>query len=159
MEKKSIDKQTSSLYVNDNIEIINDNFIKGDPSLIFEEYKENNVFEFHLEEDGNRIKIETYRYVSTESPKALVIFFHGLCGNMKTSAFLAKALAEDGFLVVGYDYRGHGKSEGKRVFFSCSEQVIEDSLNFVNLVTKIYPNLQFFFGGFFFEGFISYKYL
>jgi alpha-beta hydrolase superfamily lysophospholipase len=157
MEKESIDKQTSSLSVNDNIEIINDNFIKGDPSLIFEEYKENNVFEFHLEVDGIRLKIETYRYVSTESPKALVIFFHGLCGNMKTSAFLAKALAEDGFLVVGYDYRGHGKSEGKRVFFSCSEQVIEDSLNFVNLVTKIYPNLSVFLGGISFGGFISYQ--
>lgn len=158
MEKNNTtNNQIPSLAINENIEVITDNFIRGDPSLIFEEYKEENIFEFDLEEDGSKIKMATYRYVLTESPKALIIFFHGLCGNMKTSAYLARKLAEDGYVVVGYDYRGHGKSEGRRVFFSSSEQIIEDSLSFVNLMTKFYPNLNVFLGGISFGGFISFQ--
>ena len=125
-----------------NIIYIQDDYIKGDETLIFAEYIEKNFINFFVEEDGNKIKMATYKYVLTDSPKAMIIYFHGLTGALKSSGFLAKCLAEEGYMVVGFEFRGHGKSEGKRHYFTSTEYILQDALEFVNLMIKTFPYLQ-----------------
>ena len=161
MEKESSIKSLSiGTFIdglNKNITYIDDDHLKGDESQIFAKYKERNFINFFLIEDGKKIKMATYKYVLTKSPKAIIIFFHGLSGTMKTSGYLAKSLAEEGFLFVGYDFRGHGKSEGKKMYFESSEQIVNDSLEFIELMIKLYPNLPLIIGGNSFGGYISYQ--
>ena len=65
-------------------------------------------------EGGNRL--HTYRY-PVDNPserKAIVYYLHGYGGHSGKMAFLGKALAENGFEFLAYDFRGFGKSQGKR---------------------------------------------
>ena len=142
--------------LDNNITYIQDDYISGDETKIFAEYKEKFFIDFFLKEDGNPIKIATYKYVLCDKPKAIIIFFHGLCGALKSSGFLAKSLAEDDFMVVGFEYRGHGKSEGRKHFFTSIEQIIDDCVEFVELMRKTFPNLPVILGGSSFGGLISY---
>ena len=62
-------------------------------------------------QDKKPIKLKTYRY-QAEKPKGVIIYFHTIGYHIGMSANLAKGLALNGFTFVGYDQRGHGKSEG-----------------------------------------------
>jgi fermentation-respiration switch protein FrsA (DUF1100 family) len=44
---------------------------------------------------------------------ATVVYFHGKSGNISGSGWLGERLAEYGFDVLLFDYRGYGKSEGE----------------------------------------------
>lgn len=50
---------------------------------------------------------------------------------------MAKHLADNGYDVVGYDYKGFGLSEGKRAFILNEQTFIDDGFNFV-IKTKEY---------------------
>lgn len=51
-----------------------------------------------------------------QDPKGTLIITHGLAEHSECYHPLAKTLAQDGWLVVGWDLRGHGRSDGKRGF-------------------------------------------
>ena len=65
-----------------------------------------------------KIKLHTYRYPvpKEKNMHSICIHFHGLYGYIGHHAHYAKALAESGTCVVGFDYRGYGLSEGSRSF-------------------------------------------
>lgn len=60
--------------------------------------------------DKESVKLATYRYVSAEQPIGVIHIFNGLYYHTNHSAHVAKAFAEQGYVVVGFDYRGYGKS-------------------------------------------------
>lgn len=62
-------------------------------------------------QEGKAIKLTTYRFAA-EKTKGVVIFFHTMAYHIGIYANIAQALASNGFTFVGYDQRGHGKSEG-----------------------------------------------
>ena len=76
------------------------------------------MIDFRVVQDGKEIKLVTYRYKPTgnEEPKALFLLFHGLNSSVSHGSHIAKALADAGFCVLGFDHRGFGQSEGRKGF-------------------------------------------
>jgi acylglycerol lipase len=94
-------------------------------------------------QDKAQIKLTTYRYPA-QNTKGVVIFFHSLGYHMGVFANLAKYLASNGYTFVGYDQRGHGKSEGERGYFDDYKLIMKDANNFIGAIFKTYPNVPVF---------------
>jgi alpha-beta hydrolase superfamily lysophospholipase len=65
-------------------------------------------------------------------PRAIVVLVHGLKDHSARYAPLAERLVKQGFLVGAFDLRGHGRSEGLRVWV----QSFDDHLGDVDLFLK-----------------------
>ncbi len=53
-------------------------------------------------------------HIKSEDPRGLIIYFHGNTGNLKRWSLTASDLTSHGYDVLMFDYRGFGKSKGKR---------------------------------------------
>jgi len=53
-------------------------------------------------------------HIQIESPKGMILYFHGNSGNLRRWSVLAEELTTYGFDVLVVDYRGFGKSSGRR---------------------------------------------
>ena len=62
----------------------------------------------------------------TAPPKAAVIIVHGLCEHLGRYEYLTERLCERNLMVYRFDHRGHGKSEGKRVYYDRFETISDD---------------------------------
>lgn len=93
-----------------------------------------------------QIKLATYRYPA-EKTKGVIIFFHNICYHMGLVANTAKFMASNGYTFVGYDQRGHGKSEGERGYLDDSKLVMKDANTFIGIIFKTYPNVPVFLMG------------
>lgn len=80
-------------------------------------------------------------------PKAVVVIVHGLCEHLGRYDYLAKKLYGSGFSVYRFDHRGHGKSEGKRVFYSDFNEIVDDVNHVVELALKENPDIPVFLLG------------
>lgn len=81
---------------------------------------------------------------------------HGLYEHSNSNAYAAKLLSEQGFEVLSFDMRGHGKSEGIKGFLENMDTVLNDMKNFIKVSEKEYaektPNkyvMGYSFGGLF----------
>jgi lysophospholipase len=73
--------------------------------------------------DGTRLR---FRKDVVEDPRALIVIAHGLCEHLNRYDYFTEKLNENGYSVYRYDQRGHGKSEGKKVYFSDYNEMPED---------------------------------
>lgn len=75
---------------------------------------------------------------SNAPPRARVIVLHGLGDHCRglPYQYLTTALAERGFLACSYDWRGHGASEGPRMYTPDWDTLREDLRAFVALVAR-----------------------
>lgn len=64
---------------------------------------------FYLSADG-QTNIHAVQWVGEETPRAVVQIAHGICEYIERYDHFARWLAERGFVVVGNDHLGHGKS-------------------------------------------------
>lgn len=62
--------------------------------------------------------------------------FHGLSAHINHGAHIAEKLANSGFLVVGFDHRGFGKSEGLRGYIENIDTHLSDSRLFISKVLQ-----------------------
>lgn len=88
----------------------------------------------------------TYRY-QAQKTKGVVIYFHTIGYHMGLSANIGKTLSSNGFTFVGYDQRGHGKSEGEKGYFDDYKLVMKDAQTFIGNIFKAYPNTPVFLMG------------
>ncbi|WP_322922979.1 lysophospholipase [Paenibacillus campi] len=65
--------------------------------------------------------------------KAAVVIVHGLCEHASRYDYLTEKLNARDFNVYRFDHRGHGRSEGKRVYYSDFHHLIDD----VNAVVEL----------------------
>jgi acylglycerol lipase len=80
-------------------------------------------------------------------PKAVVALVHGLGEHTGRYEHVAKAMTEAGYVLVGFDLRGHGKSSGIRGHFPSLDAVMQDIKDFFTFLTMRYPDLpQFLYG-------------
>lgn len=79
--------------------------------------------------------------------KAAVIFVHGLKDHSRRYAETAKRLAHKNYSVYAFDLRGHGDSEGQRVWVDSFDDYIKDLEVFYDLVAKKEPNKPIFIFG------------
>ncbi|MGB7873250.1 MAG: lysophospholipase [Anaerolineales bacterium] len=82
-----------------------------------------------------------------ENPKAVVCLVHGLGEHSRRYAHVGKAFATAGFVLAGFDLRGHGKSGGPRGHTPSYGALMDDTNNFVDLETSHYPQLPCFLYG------------
>jgi lysophospholipase len=69
-------------------------------------------------------------------PKAIVLLFHGLGEHSGRYAHVGSHLSEAGYAVHALDHRGHGKSDGKRVFVKSYGELQRDLVQFRQLVAR-----------------------
>lgn len=79
--------------------------------------------------------------------KAVVIVVHGLKDHSGRYAETARQLAQNGFGVYAYDLRGHGDSEGRRVWTDSFDDYVTDLEIFYDRVHKSEPNKPIFLFG------------
>jgi acylglycerol lipase len=81
------------------------------------------------------------------SPRALVVFVHGLGEHTSRYAHVGKVLSKSGYALVGFDLRGHGKSGGARGHISSLDVIMQDIGQFFRLMEDRYPGIpQFLYG-------------
>lgn len=67
------------------------------------------------------------------SPKGAVLIVHGLCEHQGRYDYVAARLNAAGYSVYRFDHRGHGRSQGKRVYYGSFTEIADD----VNEAVKI----------------------
>jgi len=103
---------------------------------------------FHLNEvegswlttlDGVSLYYRIYKGHAIET--AVMIFVHGLGDHSARNADYLQAISNNGFLVVGFDLRGHGNSPGKRGHATIRELMsdVEALIEFISEKNKLLP--------------------
>lgn len=82
-----------------------------------------------------------------ENAKAVVCLVHGLGEHSGRYAHMGKAYAEAGFVLAGFDLRGHGKTIGPRGHIPSLDAAMKDIQSFCQQLEERYPGLpQFLYG-------------
>ncbi|MBQ9954713.1 MAG: lysophospholipase [Eggerthellaceae bacterium] len=63
---------------------------------------------------------------AVEDPRAVIVIVHGLCEHQGRYDYLTMRLNAQGYSVYRFDHRGHGRSEGQKIYFSSFEEVAKD---------------------------------
>ena len=79
--------------------------------------------------------------------KAILIIVHGLKDHSDRYAEVARKLTQNGFGVYAFDLRGHGDSEGRRVWTDSFDDYITDLELFYDYVHKLEPNQPIYLFG------------
>lgn len=83
--------------------------------------------EVFLESDEGAATIHAL-YIKAKRPKGLILYFHGNTGNMQRWATVAEELTTYDHDVLVVDYRGFGKSRGRRnqaILYSDAQQIYD----------------------------------
>lgn len=96
-------------------------------------FQQTNFVPVQVKEGSSDISLATYKQPALKgTPKARVMFIHGLHDYAGRYAYLAQKFAQAGYDFVAMDQRGHGASQGKPGYFeSISEQLVDDQLSFL----------------------------
>src|SRR6476659_5659339 len=82
--------------------------------------------------DGLHLYAQSWR---PDGPsKAAFVIVHGLKDHSSRYAAVASELASRGYSVHAFDLRGHGRSEGQRVWVSPFERYVDDLEDFIHRV-------------------------
>lgn len=107
-------------------------------------YSEEDFLDFHvLTSNKHSVKLHTYRehgknIPDIDRPRAIIISAHGLFAFQNTQASLAKFFSTFGITTLGFDFRGHGKSEGLPGLVESCFDLASDMIEFTTLIDKIY---------------------
>mmetsp|Transcript_10315 Transcript_10315/g.20077 ORF Transcript_10315/g.20077 Transcript_10315/m.20077 type:complete len:293 (-) Transcript_10315:28-906(-) len=91
-------------------------------------------------------QLATYR-VRASDPKGVFIFFHGFMCCAIEGNRISYDMAQAGFEVLMYDFVGHGNSGGTQNLLTSYDEVLEDSVLYVNKAKEHYPGLPVFLSG------------
>jgi acylglycerol lipase len=83
--------------------------------------------------DGTLLRL---RKDTVDNPRALIVIAHGLCEHLNRYDYFTEKLNENGYSVYRYDQRGHGKSEGKKVFFHDFNEMPDDADVFIHMARE-----------------------
>jgi alpha-beta hydrolase superfamily lysophospholipase len=86
-------------------------------------------------------------WLPDSSPKAVLAIVHGAGEHIDRYENLVDALVPAGFMLTGYDQRGHGRSEGQRGHINSWSEYREDIRIFLALAGKLAPGLPLFLFG------------
>ena len=106
------------------------------------------TFESNFEgADANSFYVCGWKPESDSKPKAVVALIHGLGEHIGRYEHVAKALTDAGYVLAGFDLRGHGKSGGARGHFPSLDTVMDDITRFRQFLSTRYADLpQFIYG-------------
>lgn len=97
---------------------------------------------------------------ATGNPQGRVILLHGLGDHSRSLPYrnLAEFLRGRGWATYGYDWRGHGRSDGPRMFTPAWRQLRDDLHRFVGLVQEQTPGGPLFLIGLSLGGLLALNY-
>ena len=95
----------------------------------------------HRSRDGVKLRL---RKDPVEDARAVVVIAHGLCEHLNRYDHVTQALNQNGCSVYRYDQRGHGLSEGPRVYFSDYREMAEDCASVFELARAENPGKKIF---------------
>jgi lysophospholipase len=94
--------------------------------------------------DGTKLFLKTS---VPHTPKAIVVIVHGLCEHLGRYDYITEKLMDQNFGVYRFDHRGHGKSEGKPIFYNNFNELIDDVNSVVDLAKNENPMMPVFLIG------------
>jgi len=107
-----------------------------------------------------RDQIQIYgKHWQTENPKAVVCLVHGLGEHIHRYDHMAEYFNKKGFVVIGNDHRGHGRSEGKRGHCQQYEDFLVEVKHLLATAKAHYAHLPSFLYGHSMGGNIALNYL
>jgi alpha-beta hydrolase superfamily lysophospholipase len=95
--------------------------------------------------DGLRLRQRCW--LPSEEPAALVVFVHGFTEHSLRHEQAASAIAQHGYAVHAIDLRGHGLSQGARVWIRSFDEHLDDVERFVRHVREANPAKPLFLWG------------
>lgn len=82
-----------------------------------------------------------------DEPRGVVAVIHGAAEHIGRYEAFAGALNRQGFAVTGFDMRGHGRSDGRRLFVRSVDRLADDAARFLTRVSDIHPGHPLFLLG------------
>ena len=79
-------------------------------------------------------------------PKANIIVVHGLAEHLERYDHITSFLNDNQFNVIRYDQRGHGRSDGKPVYYSNTDEIVEDLDAMIQFVKETYKGNVYLIG-------------
>ncbi|MCO5247931.1 MAG: lysophospholipase [Chitinophagales bacterium] len=76
-----------------------------------------------------------------DSTKAVITLVHGMGEYIERYEYLAEKITSAGYAIVGYDHRGHGKSEGPRGHIPSYDQFLDDLQLAVDKTKDLFPDI------------------
>src|SRR5215207_687036 len=116
------------------------------------------TFESKFEETGDGT-FHVQGWEPDAQPKAVIVLVHGLGEHVGRYAHVGKALTDARYTLIGFDLRGHGKSDGARGHFPSLDAVMQDIHRFFQFISQRYPNLPQFLYGHSLGGLLSLTYI
>ncbi|MGC9374047.1 MAG: lysophospholipase [Bacteroidales bacterium] len=93
------------------------------------------------------IKLSGYLWKTDNKPKALINFVHGFGEYSERYSHWAELFVKNGYAVHAIDYRGHGKSDGRRGYIHSFDDFLNDIDVLVQESEKMFPEIpQFIYG-------------
>ena len=92
-------------------------------------------------------------------PKAVVVIVHGMGEYGGRYPHVVNALVPKGYAIYAADHRGHGRSDGKRMFVSKWSEYLDDLGLFIRLVKEQWVGRPFFLYGHSMGGNITLNYV
>jgi len=95
--------------------------------------------------NGCRLFYKTW--IPDGSPKAALVIVHGAGEHIDRYQNVVSVLVESGYALVGFDLRGHGRSEGQRGHINRWDEYRGDLREFIKLTRQMLPDTpQFILG-------------
>jgi alpha-beta hydrolase superfamily lysophospholipase len=95
--------------------------------------------------DGN--KMFGRSWAPDDQPKAMVLLVHGLGEHICRYDHVAAAMTAKGYILAGFDLRGHGKSGGPRGHIPSYQALMDDITEFIKQAETRFPGLPRFLYG------------
>ena len=80
-------------------------------------------------------------------PRAVVCLVHGIGEHSGRYVQVADSLTQTGYILISFDLRGHGKSEGPRGHTPPYEALMQDISSLLEAANKQFPQLPYFLYG------------
>jgi len=96
---------------------------------------------------GDGLTLYETRWLPEGEVRAVVVFLHGFTEHAGRYGELAETLAGRGFAVWAIDLRGHGKSQGQKVFFRSIDEHLDDLDRLLARVREEFPHHPLFLMG------------
>jgi len=90
----------------------------------------------HFEGTGG-LQLFYRTWLPDKSPKAVMVIIHGVGEHIGRYQNMVDGLVPAGFILTGYDQRGHGQSEGQRGHINSWSEFREDIDRFLKLAVKL----------------------